>query len=193
MPMKSQAQRAFMHIHHPGIAKRWEKETPKGKLPQHVGEDQLPGGVGDGHSMQEFDLKEIEAGIYHEMEHTKDPMKALEIAIDHLTEDPHYYSDMKAAGRLFRADESVRRPLKEYFILEVIGPDGEDYVTAVVPKNVSMHGHITDLPGHAKMLGLKLGIKFSSLGAHVTGPRGQVENLLDASAIASQDVTWEDD
>lgn len=39
MPMKSQAQRAFMHIHHPGIAKRWEKETPKGeKLPKHVGE-----------------------------------------------------------------------------------------------------------------------------------------------------------
>jgi hypothetical protein len=39
MPMKSQAQRAFLHIHHPDIADRWEKETPKGKkLPKHVGE-----------------------------------------------------------------------------------------------------------------------------------------------------------
>lgn len=25
-----------MHINHPDIAKRWEKETPKGKLPKHA-------------------------------------------------------------------------------------------------------------------------------------------------------------
>ena len=37
MPFKSQAQRAYMHIHHPKIANRFEAETPKGaKLPQHV-------------------------------------------------------------------------------------------------------------------------------------------------------------
>lgn len=36
MPMKSQAQRAFLHIHHPEMAKRWEAETPAGKLPEHV-------------------------------------------------------------------------------------------------------------------------------------------------------------
>ena len=37
MPMKSQAQRAYLHIHHPRIADRWEAHTPKGKkLPEHV-------------------------------------------------------------------------------------------------------------------------------------------------------------
>ncbi len=36
MPFKSQAQRAFMYSQHPDIAKRWEKETPKKKLPKHV-------------------------------------------------------------------------------------------------------------------------------------------------------------
>jgi hypothetical protein len=37
MPFKSQAQRAYMHIHHPRIADRWEDHTPKGKkLPKHV-------------------------------------------------------------------------------------------------------------------------------------------------------------
>jgi len=35
-PFSSQAQRAYMHIHHPKIAARWEKETPKGKLPKHI-------------------------------------------------------------------------------------------------------------------------------------------------------------
>lgn len=37
MPFRSQAQRGFMYANHPGIAKRFEKETPKGvKLPEHV-------------------------------------------------------------------------------------------------------------------------------------------------------------
>lgn len=37
MPMRSQAQRAYLHIHHPEIAARFEAETPKGtKLPKHV-------------------------------------------------------------------------------------------------------------------------------------------------------------
>lgn len=40
MPFKSQAQRGFMHAKHPGIAKRFEAETPKGRpLPYHVGKD----------------------------------------------------------------------------------------------------------------------------------------------------------
>lgn len=40
MPMRSQAQRAFLHANHPGIAKRFEAETPKGaRLPYHVGKD----------------------------------------------------------------------------------------------------------------------------------------------------------
>jgi len=38
MPFKSQAQRAFMHIHHPRLAARWEREYPvKQKLPAHKG------------------------------------------------------------------------------------------------------------------------------------------------------------
>lgn len=37
MPMVSQAQRAFLHIHHPDIAKEFEAKTPKDiKLPEHV-------------------------------------------------------------------------------------------------------------------------------------------------------------
>lgn len=36
-PMKSKKQRAWMHANKPEMAKRWEKETPKGKkLPTRV-------------------------------------------------------------------------------------------------------------------------------------------------------------
>lgn len=37
MPIKSQAQRAWLHINKPELAKKFEKETPKGKsLPKKV-------------------------------------------------------------------------------------------------------------------------------------------------------------
>lgn len=36
MPFKSQKQRAWMHTNKPKMAKRWEKEIPKGKLPMKV-------------------------------------------------------------------------------------------------------------------------------------------------------------
>jgi hypothetical protein len=37
MPFKSKAQRGFMYANHPKLAKKFEKETPKGKnLPYHV-------------------------------------------------------------------------------------------------------------------------------------------------------------
>lgn len=36
-PFKSKKQRAWMHANEPEMAKRWEKETPKGKkLPLRV-------------------------------------------------------------------------------------------------------------------------------------------------------------
>lgn len=36
MPFKSDAQRRMMYATNPTMAKRWEKETPKGNLPEHV-------------------------------------------------------------------------------------------------------------------------------------------------------------
>jgi hypothetical protein len=35
MPIQSQQQRKFLWAVHPDIAKRWEKETPKKKLPKY--------------------------------------------------------------------------------------------------------------------------------------------------------------
>lgn len=37
MPFKSDAQRRWMYANHPAMAKRWQAETPKGKLPRYVG------------------------------------------------------------------------------------------------------------------------------------------------------------
>jgi hypothetical protein len=51
----------------------------------------IPGGLGEGKSFADFDQTQLRKGQLVEMEHTDDPAIALEIASDHLTENPNYY------------------------------------------------------------------------------------------------------
>lgn len=60
-------------------------------------EDMLPGGKGDVPPTN-VDPVELAMGIKVEMEHTKDVKMAKEIAQDHLSEDPHYYTKLKHSG-----------------------------------------------------------------------------------------------
>lgn len=49
MPFKSEAQRRWMHATHPAMAKRWERETPKGKhLPARLNSKQKKSAHGSG-------------------------------------------------------------------------------------------------------------------------------------------------
>jgi hypothetical protein len=57
--------------------------------------EKLHGGKGDYRPDSDFDKKDLEDGIKHEMEHTKDRQVAKEIAKDHLSEDPNYYKKLK--------------------------------------------------------------------------------------------------
>jgi len=57
--------------------------------------DQLPGGLADKSKPSDFDSKQLAMGVEVEMEHTDDPDVALEIAMDHLKEDPRYYTKLK--------------------------------------------------------------------------------------------------
>ena len=58
----------------------------------------LPGGVGDNTHTDQVDPNQLSIGIQVEMEHTNDPDIAQEIAMDHLTEDPQYYTKLVKAG-----------------------------------------------------------------------------------------------
>jgi hypothetical protein len=58
----------------------------------------LPGGVGDQTPTNQIDPVQLSTGIQIEMEHTNDLDIAKEIAMDHLTEDPKYYSKLVDAG-----------------------------------------------------------------------------------------------
>jgi hypothetical protein len=54
--------------------------------------EKLQGGLGDEATPQNFDTEQVVMGLRVEMEHTDDPTVALEIVLDHLSEDPEYYT-----------------------------------------------------------------------------------------------------
>lgn len=60
-----------------------------------IRENILSGGKGDKRQSIDFDPDQLKMGIEIEREHTTDPEIAKEIAIDHLSEDPHYYTHLK--------------------------------------------------------------------------------------------------
>lgn len=60
--------------------------------------NKLPGGKGDKLNPKNVDHNELKKGIKHEMEHTISSIIAKEIALDHLAEDPKYYSHLEKAG-----------------------------------------------------------------------------------------------
>jgi hypothetical protein len=81
------------------MADEFSKKTDFSSLPDKVkNENLVKGGKGDGKKDKDFDEKELAMGIKVEMEHTKNPKIAKEIAKDHLSEDPHYYSKLKKSG-----------------------------------------------------------------------------------------------
>jgi len=66
------------------------------KLPSKaVYEDQVPGGLGDDKTPNDFDPKLLKEGAEVELEHTYDPELAQELAIDNLSEDESYYQKLK--------------------------------------------------------------------------------------------------
>jgi len=46
----------------------------------------------------QYDMKQVLMGVEVEAEHSDDPMVAMKITLDHLKEDPFYYSKLEAGG-----------------------------------------------------------------------------------------------
>ena len=78
--MKKSDVKDFASTKHKGIPEKVKEE------------DYIKGGLADKHNESEFDQEELKKGIEVEMEHTDNENMAKEIAMDHLTEFPKYYS-----------------------------------------------------------------------------------------------------
>ena len=65
------------------------------RIAQQLFKDEIPGGLADKKSPEDFDQDQLLEGIKVELEHTDDKQLAMEIAMDHLTEDSDYYKKLK--------------------------------------------------------------------------------------------------
>jgi len=86
--------------------KPWEVSTKKPK----PFKEQLPGGLSSGHQPSEFEAKQLAMGKKTESEHTSNKNLTTEIAMDHLMEDPKYYSKLK---KMEKKSHFVRRFIRE--------------------------------------------------------------------------------
>lgn len=82
-------------MNNPNISKFFDKKQHQEHLKyhqMHEEDEKLQGGLGDEATPQDFDTEQVVMGLRVEMEHSDDPTVALEIVLDHLTEDPEYYT-----------------------------------------------------------------------------------------------------
>lgn len=95
-------------VHHPKGPHGGETRIVKkdhGPDKKKKNEDDIPGGLADKDNPDTLSkqhkvdkkkiLQQLKMGIKVEMEHTNDPKKAAEIALDHIKEDPDYYTKLK--------------------------------------------------------------------------------------------------
>lgn len=95
----------------------------------------LEGGVADAASPSDFDEDALWIGTLHEMEHTSDPLKAQEIAMDHLSEDPDYYKKLKT---ITKAEEpSDFRIVDELDLMDEWAPYLSDQLENLEPPRLS--------------------------------------------------------
>lgn len=71
-------------------------------------EDKITGGKADKNKPEDFDPEQLAMGIKVEREHTKDPDLAREIAMDHLKENPRYYTYLKKMEKQFESETSLK-------------------------------------------------------------------------------------
>lgn len=63
--------------------------------------DRIPGGQAAGKDIEKYDARELAKGATHELEHTTSFLVAVEIAADHLEEDPRYYSHLERTEKRY--------------------------------------------------------------------------------------------
>jgi hypothetical protein len=82
----------------------WFKKANKWK-------DKIPGGLADKKKPSDYNKTQLNKGQDIEFEHTNDPAKAKEIAMDHLEEHPEYYKELDKMEK--KLEKEKKQKMKE--------------------------------------------------------------------------------
>lgn len=91
-------------------------------------EDMIPGGKADNAKVSDFDTKQLLKGIKVEFEHTNDFNVALEIAMDHLVEDPMYYDKLATIHKENKGSPTMKLSMVHVFSESVTGKEVEQLI-----------------------------------------------------------------
>lgn len=163
-----------------------DKQTLK-----RVAADALKGGKADKVPVTAFPQKKVEQGAKVEREHTDCPAVAREIARDHLTEDPNYYTKLKKMEKHAMptildafADELEKISGAASYIAPAVG--GAAIGAAMAPQGEGTSGAIKGAIGGAALThGYKHGVRFHKAvkgpaeKAGITGMGDVVSHVLD--------------
>jgi len=140
-------------------------DTSKIKIVDNMNEN-IKGGLADGKSIHDIVMhhgedswasiqfeslekqikKQLEKGIKVELEHTDNKSQAMEIAMDHLWEDPKYYDKLEKVEENYSI---IKKLLKEQIDLTVTDETPE-YISVLVQYNERNAGIITVIPSPKK-------------------------------------------
>lgn len=84
-------------------------QQEQGQQQFNEGKQLIPGGKAKDKDVSKYDPEQIAMGIKVEMEHTANPAIALEITMDHLEENPKYYTHLKEMESQFE-EEHLHAP-----------------------------------------------------------------------------------
>jgi hypothetical protein len=122
--------------------------------------DKIPGGLADKGAPEDLDPKQLELGIGVEMEHTDDKAVAKEIALDHLTEDPEYYSKLKTIEKHSQDKALARQAMREGTVVKALGRPHQGRTDISKLAADSKYDHINFKPPEAVANAAKKGLEY---------------------------------
>lgn len=102
--------------------------------------DKIQGGLADEKTPMEFDPEQLIKGLEVEMEHTDDPMVAIEIAMDHLVENPEYYTVKDTPEASAQQGAAADAEGKKHPLADILDADGSEEDLAT--KNIKNGGRM---------------------------------------------------
>ena len=106
--------------------------------------NKLPGGVGDDTDESDLPKDELDEGVEEEKEHTDDKGVAKEIATDHLTKDPEYYSKLKEVEGDKKPETEAKDEGLEEESEDFENPSKEDLDQDGQPDESEAHGKLSE-------------------------------------------------
>jgi len=131
--------------------------------------DKLPGGLADNKTIDDFDQEQLMKGLQVELEHTRDTNLALEIAMDHLTEHPDYYTALEDMEEDLESDclNPIRRN-DDY---------GGNYLDKI-RRRIARRGRKRAMRKIAQEEKFRAGQTVEITSGYYTGATGTIQNLI---------------